>query len=269
MTKFNVGDKVRVLNKREILGGGHLVDGYTYRVEGLFGGHPVIRGRVIVSSEYHAIELVGKKDSATDRRLTEAEAKIATLEAEVKALKDADCCRRTEAPSIDEMTRLGKSVTRTPNQRRYDVIKRAQAFANEGYDRWFGDSLCYVEFFVNSDKRTVVAVLRGKYSCGLITKGIAKCAPDDVFNADIGKAIALGRALGVKVPKEFTDAVKPTEVVVGMRIRMQYAGSKSYYERSIESFEGGRVRYDSGSFDMRSSVCEEAIILDDTNAVYL
>ncbi|WNF07456.1 hypothetical protein [Brevibacillus borstelensis] len=79
-----------------------------------------------------------------------------------------------------------------------------------------------VDFVVNRDKRTVVALVRPTngyrtFTKGGVTlfKGIAKCSPDDVFNAHIGRAIALRRALGLEVPTEYTNAPKPTEVREG------------------------------------------------------
>ncbi|UMR33985.1 hypothetical protein MJ749_14900 [Paenibacillus polymyxa] len=72
-----------------------------------------------------------------------------------------------------------------------------------------------VEFHVNRDKRVVTAVIKRRSSGTVRARGIAKAAPDDVFNADIGKAIALRRALGLTVPSEYTDAPKPDEMHVG------------------------------------------------------
>ncbi|WP_353856853.1 hypothetical protein [Bacillus sp. Bos-x628] len=41
--------------------------------------------------------------------------------------------------------------------------------------------------------------------------GIAKCSPNDCFNAHIGKAIALRRALGLEVPAAYLNVPQPTE----------------------------------------------------------
>jgi hypothetical protein len=71
-----------------------------------------------------------------------------------------------------------------------------------------------VKFGVNREKRTVVAIIR--CTCdGKVTRGIAKCAPDDVFNAHIGRAIALHRALGLPVPDAYYHVPQPTEPRVG------------------------------------------------------
>lgn len=87
---------------------------------------------------------------------------------------------------------------------------------------------CKVEFVVNSDKRAVVALLKGLRTGKVYAKGIAKAAPDDCFNVHIGKAIALRRALGLKVPDEYLNAPQPTEVRVGDVVRSTVDKSKEY-----------------------------------------
>lgn len=77
-----------------------------------------------------------------------------------------------------------------------------------------------VDFFINKNKRIVVAklwldsvgtsehVLPKAYA----TTGIARCAPSDVFNEHVGKAIALRRALGLEVPTKYYEVGdKPPE----------------------------------------------------------
>src|SRR5699024_10789964 len=75
-------------------------------------------------------------------------------------------------------------------------------------------------FIVNDEKRTVVVLLKEQLYKRIETKGIAKCHPDEVFNADIGKAIALARALEVDVPKEFLNAVQTDELVKGQYVEL-------------------------------------------------
>lgn len=72
-----------------------------------------------------------------------------------------------------------------------------------------------VQFIVNNEKRTVVALIKWRGTPDVWAKGIAKCAPTDCFNVHIGKAIALRRALGLDVPSEYLNAPQPTEVRVG------------------------------------------------------
>src|SRR5690606_7062031 len=116
------------------------------------------------------------------------------------------------------------------------------------------------EFIVNEDKRTIVALLRGKHSSKVRAKGTAKCAPGDCFNVHIGKAIALRRALGLEVPTEYLNAPQPTEVRVG----------------DVVDYEGYRVtvrpadrlyRYDEGFCAIGSYVAETGKIIDDSREV--
>lgn len=130
-------------------------------------------------------------------------------------------------------------ASETPNEQRKEVIEKAKKFVKdvqekehdevktidgEFYGVYFGetDRLKYV---INENKRTVVALIIGVISDCVYHRGIAKCNPSDVFNADIGKAIALGRALGLDV-SEFEKAVQPTELVVGMVV----LGDRDYYK---------------------------------------
>lgn len=59
-----------------------------------------------------------------------------------------------------------------------------------------------VEFIVNRKNRKVTALIRDEDG-KIFAKGIARCSPGDCFNADIGRAIALRRALGVGVPRKY------------------------------------------------------------------
>lgn len=71
------------------------------------------------------------------------------------------------------------------------------------------------EFHVNRTKRAVTVLVRGVCSGSIYEKSTAKCAPGDVFHAEIGKAIALRKALGLPVPDEYVNAPKPDEPRVG------------------------------------------------------
>jgi hypothetical protein len=84
---------------------------------------------------------------------------------------------------------------------------------------------CEVEYVVNKDKRTVVALLRGIISDKIRARGITKCDPTDCFNVHIGKAIAVRRALGLEVPTEYLNAPQPTEVRVGDVVQSLMSGN--------------------------------------------
>jgi len=79
------------------------------------------------------------------------------------------------------------------------------------FDGWY----VVPEFIINYEKKTIVALVKGPTSGKLRGKGIAKCDPADVFNIHIGKAIALYRALGKKVPTILLTAPNPTVIEVG------------------------------------------------------
>ncbi|TKI53100.1 hypothetical protein FC756_25765, partial [Lysinibacillus mangiferihumi] len=129
-------------------------------------------------------------------------------------------------PETVDVYELIKSKPLTPNQQRAAIIDKAKQFieeamnqgkvgspiselGNETYQyKFFG-----VEFDVN--EREVKASVYQNSSRDKRMKrepihvSISKCSPNDVFNEHIGKAIALGRALGLDV-SEFEQAVQPT-----------------------------------------------------------
>ncbi|MCE4941046.1 hypothetical protein [Bacillus velezensis] len=121
--------------------------------------------------------------------------------------------------------KLAKMNTeKSAQSRRDEIVEQAKADVEKLSN--YGDGVryvtgtgsvatCKVEFVVNSDKRAVVALLKGLRTGKVYAKGIAKAAPDDCFNVHIGKAIALRRALGLAVPDEYLKAPQPTEVRVG------------------------------------------------------
>lgn len=234
--------------------------------------------RPVHIGEYVVLEEV----DPTNERLTSAEAKIAELVTEVATLKQAitpDITVKVDASDISRI--FSMDVAKTPNQRRSDVIKRAQAFvadleeraesrnSNRDGNYVFNGLTTRLTFHVNPDKGVVTALAHTKFGGKLHDKAFAKCHEDDVFNADIGKAIAAGKLYGVDIPQEFVDAPKPTEPVVGMRIRRKYFRSEGTYEATIKAFEGRQIRYTSGGFDMTKAVNEDSEIIDDTDAVYV
>lgn len=97
------------------------------------------------------------------------------------------------------------------------------------------------EFHVNRKKRTVVALVKGASTSTLLEKGIAKCTPGDCFNAHIGKAIALRRALGLPVSDEYINAPAPTEVRVGDVIEVTLDSGDVEIKPVIETRSHGRI----------------------------
>lgn len=160
-------------------------------------------------------------------------------------------------------------VEKSANELRAEIIEKAKEFVKECRNRSMVvrvNSNGYavdVSFIVNANKRTVVALMMG-VSTGLVrSKGIAKCSPGDVFNADIGKAIALGRALGKDV-SEFENAVQPT-VAIGQEIEVLNNWTKQRMGKflMVDGFRKcGSPTHDNGAYT------SDYKITDDTNARY-
>src|SRR5699024_2622614 len=151
------------------------------------------------------------------------------------------------------------------------IYKIYRGFKNDIYKgRWdpfsnFGG--CVGEFIVNKEKRTVVVLMKGTYSEELYAKGIAKCAPSDCFNEYIGKAIALRRALGLKVPKDYLNAPNPTEVRVGNVVKLKSVPFGIPYTRTVEELLEERVEYTDGGFDSIGHMYASGKIIDDSESL--
>ena len=310
MTKFNVGDKVRIVRQvsddcthNAKIGGiaeitsryseNHYGCAYPSRFGGISNGW-ITRGSIEAIKESPA--------RRTTRRLTEAEAEIETLKCQLysveknlgRKIRDletvlADRSKLTRAPVIIEAEKFGRLIAeglargiakapkQTPNQRRADVIKRAQAYVekyegDEGVERGVGNSTARLhmyetDFTVKGGKVTAV-VYRLFTGHGRESRphhvGRAVCSEGDVFNAIIGKAIAIGRALGVDIPQEFFDAPNPTEVVVGQIVRDRVGGLYAWDDYKVEKIEG-TLAFDS---KMQYASFQNLAIIDDTDAVY-
>lgn len=108
---------------------------------------------------------------------------------------------------------------------------------------------CPAKFIVNREKRTVVCLMRGWSSGKVYAKGIAKCAPDDCFNVHIGKAIALRRALGLKVPECYLNAPQPTDVKVGDIVEHVSSKGKVYALNPLKRTYGRGAGHVFGVYD--------------------
>jgi hypothetical protein len=112
--------------------------------------------------------------------------------------------------AIEQAKKDVEELQRTPNIEVINSRGRRESFYPEG-----AGSCDKVEFVVNREKRTVVALLKYMHENKAWANGVAKCDPTDTFNEHIGKAIALRRALGLEIPDEYIYAPQPTEVRVG------------------------------------------------------
>jgi hypothetical protein len=133
----------------------------------------------------------------------------------------------------DKLSKMGINLRNDPKTlTREQLIEKAKQDVEELSDKYFDGINFEVKFVVNRDKRTVVAL--NYYDNAVYKRGIAKCAPDDCFNVHFGKAIALRRALGLDIPKEYVNAPQPTVAKVGDKIRLK--GYPLVYKVTPEPF---------------------------------
>lgn len=148
---------------------------------------------------------------------------------------------------------------------------REHGFYHTGIDSSKGNEtyqvkVYYVEFIVDSKERKVTALVRRLNDKTPRHVGRAKAAPNDCFNAHIGKAIALRRALGLAVPDEYLNAPQPTEVRVGDVAEFQSvykAAERALVVSDDESTGEGKIALGSAYAgiakiidDSREEVCE-------------
>lgn len=308
MTKFKVGDKVRLLN-----GGGYyplhgFKNGEVYKVAGktsdTFSEDTRKRIKIKVN-DYKGyalpenLELIESKPTKNQRiaALEKEVAELRPLKEKIEYLEKAvqqyftvpgepsTAVEEVSTSTVGDKPKL-KGITieleKTPNQQRKEIIEKAKEFSEiEQYRRKrdgkfvvkstvdpFNWGVRNIRFEVNDKKRTVVLLVLGEFG-NVVDRHIAKCHPSDVFNEHIGKAIALGRALGLAV-SEFEQAVQPTEVVVGMIVQDYYKFKEEYIteidnslnfeyiNEKIECYRKGVLNHN--SFNAR--------IINDTNAIY-
>lgn len=198
---------------------------------------------------------------------------------------------------------LAPSRVKSANEQRAELIQRAREFVEDwktidgGSDTFSNDNFpcglwfnggggitptIKLEFRVNEKKRTVVALIKSISNKKIRAKGIAKCMPDEVFNADIGKAIALARALEIDVPKEFMQAVQPSHYSVGQVVKRKderFKNSRKY--RVYRIGKGSTLTILRNNDYGESAICDTTTsldyedenikalqVIDDTNAQY-
>lgn len=304
MTRFKVGDKVRIIQQSdddytvnavvgsiaEIVGG---FDGehYTIIYESSRNGYGS-RGYITRNS----IELVSPKQMKNQRIYT-LEQKVEAMQAEIDSLKAA---QKPKSILSGEGTLIfdGKPIakvsgisykTMTPNEQRKAIIDEAKAFVEEltayinpksrNYNPnhpKYGEIkkptsffLLEAHFVVKSDKNEVTCVLKGGYIFEDVkSKAIAKCNPSDVFNEHIGKAIALGRALGLDVSK-FEKAAQPSEVVVGQVVDTYLSNGTHHETFKVARIDGEELfeNYDDTCYTPFQPEYGDKII-NDTEAQY-
>ncbi|OEC03161.1 hypothetical protein GY31_03385 [Lysinibacillus sphaericus] len=210
--------------------------------------------------------------------------RITTLENEVAELKLIVHELRGKKSIKPSTTNTVEDKPLTPNQQRAEIIEKAKKFVKENLangrtsnrtaekgNSTYRDNYYEVDFFVKEGKVTAVVywlVSNEKRIAEPSNVGRAKCSPNDVFNEHIGKAIALGRALGLDV-SEFEQAVQPT-IAVGQIV---HSGMTIYEVLTLENIFGN-VKYkdDNGYWqDAEGGYLPTETwytIINDTNAKY-
>ncbi|MEK5414368.1 hypothetical protein [Paenibacillus sp. FSL L8-0708] len=187
---------------------------------------------------------------ALEKHVNALEVRILALETDsaVSVVKVAEGhVDNIERAALPTFAKTPKEAVLSPQQVRDEVVERAVADVSNPY-KFSGteipgdpDGISFwpegspskmheVTYVVNREKRTVVALIRCIHD-GFTVRGIAKCAPGETFNAHIGRAIALYRALGLNVPAEYLTCPQPEEVRVGDVITFEgVSGYGTLYE---------------------------------------
>lgn len=144
--------------------------------------------------------------------------------------------------------------------RRDEIVEQAKADVERLKENNIRLRTFNISLEVNRKDRSVEAIAKRPKS-NRAFYGIAKAVPDDCFNVHIGKAIALRRALGLKVPDEYLNAPQPTEVRVGDVVRHRTLN----YINVVDDVESGVMRYTNGEYDFIYAVERGRInIIDDS-----
>lgn len=207
----------------------------------------------------------------------ELEARVSVLEKEIEELK-------AQLTLVEKPVITGRLAVVSTNETRKRLIEEAKTFVEEVTksacgnkmehrgNRTFQTCTTVAHFFVNKEKGVVTVLAKGKVGARTFENGFAKCAPGDVFNEDLGKAIALGRAYGLESEiQKFIEAPQPTEIVVGMMVEDMDAVGLAFGTGKVKAVrppgfcsadegytvEGGGWNY-----------LRKAIIKEDTDAKY-
>jgi len=208
----------------------------------------------VENEQYQRITTLEKANADMLNEIKTLSSRITALE-EAKPQKVVIESHTFTAKSVTDVKKIAESLAKlmtrkqTPNQRRKAVIERAKAFVEDveylaedsqgNAERWdrkcatltkFSTYASKPEYHVNKEKRVVTVLVKGSSNRIVLGKAIAKCSPDDVFNVHIGKAIALAKAYGLEVPREFTHAPQP-EPAIGQVVAGTKETTTAYYRK--------------------------------------
>ncbi|PJI12363.1 hypothetical protein CTV96_09450 [Bacillus altitudinis] len=209
--KAHVGERILITNVSEVED--EYENGDVFEVDRVNSDCSAVNteGDIILDYEYEVI--VGEHTPAPNLDEMGYDELVALSENAMKALRTRSYKLGYDQGRFDaDIEATHGTYEKSDQQKRDVIVARAKEDVRQLLDNDYGYDH---EFIVNTEKRTVVYLRKvaGRTSVGL--RGIAKCAPNDCFNAHIGKVIALRRALRLTVPAEYLNAPQPTEVRVG------------------------------------------------------
>lgn len=273
--KANAGERIKIVNAW--MSGGFYTSGDVLIAtdRGISGIYVHINGeeRFIADHEYVVLEPVATqsffstpifekftqflRDNADEvRKIIAEESQAEPVEvAPNNVLTRAKVIAQAKA-DVAELERIGESTSAR--------LPLSSPFSNQYY---------IVKFYVNRSKRAVTALVYRKYGSSEVqAKNTAKCVPGEVFNADIGKAIALRRALGLTVPSEYLNAPQPDEPRVGADIRWDSGVDRSYRVTKIDTQFYDFYNYDTKEYvnnvPYGGGIADYCTIIDDTDVDY-
>jgi hypothetical protein len=269
--KAAVGERIRIVNP--VLSCGHYGKGDEATVTrvrdsgGVFFAGRTGEQLYALLSEYVVLEPVSTSpdlaESFAQFIRDHADTIRAMLDANEPEIEPAPTPQLTRAAVIEqaradvaELVRIGRSLS-------LDLPKDSPL-----HDRFY-----QIEFHVNREKRAVTAL--AKRGQTIVSRGIAKCAPGDVFNAEIGKAIAARKALGLALPDEYVNAPLPDEPRVGAVVNF-HGLHREYNDRHtlskrVESLDGsyfGNYAFRTNGSSIGWMADKQYEIIDDTDVDY-
>ncbi|MGN7329801.1 hypothetical protein [Bacillus altitudinis] len=259
--KAEVGERILITNVSEVED--EYENGDVFEVDRVSSAGSAVstEGDIILDYEYEVI--VGEHTPAPNLDEMDYDELVALVEDAMKALRTRSYKNGYDQGHFDaEIEVAHGTYEKSDQQKRDEIVAQAKEDVEDLVRRHF--FVTKADFIVNAAKRTVVALRKSLIDSRILRRGIAKCAPDDCFNAHIGKAIALRRALGLEVPSEYLNVPQPTDVRVGDMVRGIYTGGNETYEETLRKIEGGRYTYDSGGFDYIEET--DLVIIDDSRA---
>lgn len=267
------GERILIVDARDFQNSKPYRNGTVMRVEEVSNYNCVhcYEYKNVHLGEYEVIVEGTSNTHESSDELTELKTKVTSLESKLDVLQS----------KVSELESVKREIfvyePKTNNQLRKETIQAAKDFTSEVetkagsfYNNSRGNYTFRVrstdvEFVVNKEKRTVVALARGYISERVYSKGIAKCVEGDVFNEHIGKAIAVARAYELDIPEEILNAPQPDEKVEGMYVYIE--GENRELVPSHMSFMN-LAQSPNYACCVDSTFGEEGIIVEDTHAKY-